>query len=260
MADRVYILDDVTGKFKRGPSLASLGGVEYVDTDTVTLVLDEINGELSAEVIIDGIIEDTITDGETQKAPTSNAVFDALSAKYDASNPANYVDATGARSAAVSDTITDGVTNIAPSQNAVFDALALKQETITGAATTITTANLTNNRVLTSNGSGKVAVSTVTTTTLGFLDATSSIQTQLNAKKNISTPTFSDEDFDIVSPTSFVSLVADITTSTLIDVYINGVLVREGALNVWTRENTLNRILFNDSVAAGAWVRVRLFT
>jgi hypothetical protein len=36
--------------------------------------------------------------------------------------------------------------------------------------------------VLVSDASGKVAANAVTTTTLGFLDATSSIQTQLNAK------------------------------------------------------------------------------
>jgi hypothetical protein len=57
-----------------------------------------------------------------------------------------------------------------------------KQVAITGAATTITTADLTASRVLVSDGSGKVATNAVTTTTLGFLDATSSIQTQLNAK------------------------------------------------------------------------------
>jgi hypothetical protein len=57
-----------------------------------------------------------------------------------------------------------------------------KQAAITGAATTITTADLTASRVLVSDASGKVAANTVTTTTLGFLDATSSIQTQLNAK------------------------------------------------------------------------------
>lgn len=38
------------------------------------------------------------------------------------------------------------------------------------------------NRVLVSDGSGFISESTVTTTTLGFLDATSSIQTQLNGK------------------------------------------------------------------------------
>lgn len=44
-------------------------------------------------------------------------------------------------------------------------------------------AALTNhNRVLVSDGSGIISESSVTSTTLGFLDATSSIQTQLNAK------------------------------------------------------------------------------
>ena len=56
------------------------------------------------------------------------------------------------------------------------------QPTITGAATTITSSNLTVSRVLVSDASGKVSANAVTTTTLGYLDATSSIQTQLNGK------------------------------------------------------------------------------
>jgi len=62
------------------------------------------------------------------------------------------------------------------------------QATVTGAATTITGANLTANRALISNGSGKVAVSTVTSTELGYLDGvTAAIQTQLNSKQAAST-------------------------------------------------------------------------
>lgn len=61
--------------------------------------------------------------------------------------------------------------------------LDAKQATVTGAATTITGSNLTTNRALISNGSGKVAVSDVTSTELGYLDGvTSAIQTQLDAK------------------------------------------------------------------------------
>jgi len=52
---------------------------------------------------------------------------------------------------------------------------------IAGAVSTIVTADLTASRLLVSSGAGKVAVSSVTATNLGFLDATSSIQTQLNA-------------------------------------------------------------------------------
>lgn len=55
--------------------------------------------------------------------------------------------------------------------------------TFNGAVSTIKDSNLTANRALISNGSGKVAVSAVTSTELGYLDGvTSNIQTQLNAK------------------------------------------------------------------------------
>ena len=53
----------------------------------------------------------------------------------------------------------------------------------TGAASTIMDSNLTANRALISNGSGKVAVSPVNSTELAYLDGvTSNVQTQLNGK------------------------------------------------------------------------------
>ena len=58
-----------------------------------------------------------------------------------------------------------------------------KQNNITGAATTIASSDLTANRALVSNSSGKVAVSAVTSTELGYLDGvTSAVQTQLDGK------------------------------------------------------------------------------
>ena len=58
-----------------------------------------------------------------------------------------------------------------------------KQAAINGGASTITSSNLTANRALMSNGSGKVAVSAVTSTELGYLDGVSSnVQTQLDGK------------------------------------------------------------------------------
>lgn len=60
-----------------------------------------------------------------------------------------------------------------------------RQATITGGASTITSTDLTKNRALISNSSGKVAVSDVTSTELGYLDGvTSNVQTQLNNKAN----------------------------------------------------------------------------
>ena len=53
---------------------------------------------------------------------------------------------------------------------------------LTGAISTVLTTNLTASRALISNASGKIAVSAVTSTELGYLDGvTSAIQTQLNA-------------------------------------------------------------------------------
>ena len=71
----------------------------------------------------------------------------------------------------------DGVTSSIQTQ------LNGKQESITGGASTITSSNLTASKALVSNASGKVDVSTVTSTELGYVSGvTSDIQTQLNSK------------------------------------------------------------------------------
>ena len=70
-----------------------------------------------------------------------------------------------------------------PISTATQTALNGKQATVTGGASTITSSNLAASRALVSNGSGKVAVSAVTSTELGYLDGvTSKIQTQINGK------------------------------------------------------------------------------
>ena len=73
-------------------------------------------------------------------------------------------------------------------QQVAKDALDDKQNVITGAASTITDSNLTASRVLVSNSSGKIAVSsTITTTELGYLNnIKSNVQDQLNNKSNLS--------------------------------------------------------------------------
>jgi hypothetical protein len=73
----------------------------------------------------------------------------------------------------------DGVTSAIQTQ------INTKQATITGGATTIVSSNLTVSRALVSDGSGKVAVSAVTSTELGYVaGVTSAIQTQLTALSN----------------------------------------------------------------------------
>ena len=97
-----------------------------------------------------------------------------------ATTPLSYNNGTGAFSISKADGSTNGYLS-----STDWTTFNNKQATINGAATTITSSNLTNDRALISNGSGKVDVSTVTSTELGYISGvTSSIQTQLNSKQN----------------------------------------------------------------------------
>jgi hypothetical protein len=90
--------------------------------------------------------------------------------------------------------------------------LSGKQASITGAATTVTSADLTASRALTSNSSGKIAVSSVTDTELSYVSGvTSAIQTQLGGKASSShTHGMADlTGFTITSPTAGQSLTYD---------------------------------------------------
>ena len=99
----------------------------------------------------------------------TNGTYDGSAAKTVNITPSSIGAAASSHSHSISD-----VTNLQSSLDA-------KQATVTGAATTITGSNLTANRALVSNGSGKVAVSAVTSTELGYLDGvTSNVQTQLD--------------------------------------------------------------------------------
>ncbi len=79
---------------------------------------------------------------------------------------------------------------------------------ITGGASTIVSSDLTASRTLVSDGSGKVAISAVTSTTLAFLDATSSVQTQLNAKAATSLNNLASVSFnsDLIPSTSSINV------------------------------------------------------
>jgi len=88
--------------------------------------------------------------------------------------------------------------------------------TITGAATTIDTENLTTSRALASDANGKVAVSGVTSTELGHVSGvTSAIQTQLNGKQ--STLTFNAPSTNNANPStsSQIKTALDLKQDTL---------------------------------------------
>ena len=110
--------------------------------------------------------------------------------------------------------------------NNVQTALTSKQDAIVGAASTITEDNLATDRALVSNSSGKVAVSNVTSTELGYLDGvTSNVQTQLNNK----VPTSRTVNGKTLS--SNVTLTAsDVSAQPTITV--NGIIQGDGAGNL----------------------------
>lgn len=87
--------------------------------------------------------------------------------------PANFIVNTPAGNIAATDV-----------QAALNELDSEKQATITGAASTVVSSNLTASRAVESNGSGKLAASSVTSTELGYLSGvTSAVQTQLNSKQ-----------------------------------------------------------------------------
>ncbi|NBV28085.1 hypothetical protein EBS02_03560, partial [bacterium] len=113
-------------------------------------------------------------------AVTSAKIADGTIVNADI-NASAAINATKIHDGSVSNTefgYLDGVTSAIQTQ------IDSKQATITGGATSIISSDLTASRALTSNASGKVAVSTVTSTELGYVSGvTSAIQTQLDSKQ-----------------------------------------------------------------------------
>ena len=75
------------------------------------------------------------------------------------------------------------VSGVSSNVQTQLDALASSSFSITGAATSVVSDNLTAGRVVVSSATGKLDVSLATAAQLGYLDATSSIQAQLDAKQ-----------------------------------------------------------------------------
>lgn len=98
----------------------------------------------------------------------------------------------GAAAWATSTVAWSGIDSGSISDNAALTAaLALKAPLASPTFSGTITTPLTASRVLVTGASSELAASGVTATTLAFLDATSSVQTQLNAKAPSASPTFS---------------------------------------------------------------------
>jgi len=155
---------------------------------------DSIPTGISATKIADGTISDTefqylngVSSSIQTQLDAKNATITGSASTIDTESlTANRaVISNGSQKIAVSDVTSTELGYLDGVSSNVQTQLDAKQATITGAATTIDTEDLTASRALTSNGSGKVEVSAVTSTELGYLDGVSSaIQTQLDAKQS----------------------------------------------------------------------------
>ena len=122
----------------------------------------------------------------------------------------------------------DGVTSAIQTQ------LNGKQATITGAATTITSSDLTASKALQSDASGKVSASSVTSTELGYVSGvTSAIQTQLGNKA-------------AKGANSDITSLSGLTTALSIGQGGTGQTTQQAAMNALAGTQTANRVLRSD--------------
>ena len=159
--------------------------------------LSKTNNSIPTGIAATKIADGTISDTEFQYL---NGVSSNLQTQLDAkqatiTGSASTIDtesltanraviSNGSQKIAVSSVTDTELGYVSGVSSAIQTQIDSKQATLTGGATTIASSNLTASRALQSNGSGKVEVSDVTTTELGYLDGVSSaIQTQLDAKQ-----------------------------------------------------------------------------
>ena len=152
--DKLPLPNGNTGKY-----LKSTGQDYTFDTPTASIA-DGDKGDI------------TVSGGGTVWTIDNGAVTNA--------KVATGIDATKISSGNVTNTefdYLDGVTSSIQTQ------LNSKQATITGAATTVVSSNLTANRLMVSDNTGKISVNSVTATEAGYLSGvTSAIQTQLTER------------------------------------------------------------------------------
>lgn len=168
-------IDTIEDDYVTKVELASEVDTEHLIADNITARQPEFiffadpNGYKVAEIDESGItaVDFIAKDGDKLTDKADKSSVDALDSKIDNLTTSNIPEGT----------------------NKYFTNARVKSA-ITGSASTIVDANLAASRVLITNSSNKVAVSSITSTKLGYLtDVTSNIQAQLNGKVATATVT-----------------------------------------------------------------------
>ena len=150
-----------------------------IDTANIGTLAVSGNGTVTGDLTVTGDINATVVG----TASTADALTTTRTITLDG-DVSGAVNFDGSTNVTLTTTIADDSHNhTIANVDGLQTALDAKQATITGAATTIDDTDLTIDKALISDASGKVAVSSVSSTELGHLSGVSSaIQTQLDAK------------------------------------------------------------------------------
>ena len=179
----------------------TVGGNEDTWGSTINTALDTIVNSVNGTsgTVAPNLSTLTINGTDVTSTAAELNKLDGFSGTFEDLNYAKDLRATGVTSTEFGylDTVSS---NIQTQLNA-------KQATITGGATTIDTEDLTASRVLVSNSSGKVAVSSVTSTELSKLDGFTGTYEDLNYAKDLRATGVTTTEFDkLDGSTSRVSI------------------------------------------------------
>lgn len=171
----------------------------YIDTDGVLGIGAGASYSLDISSKNDGV---SLPVGTTANRPTgtagliryntSTSVLEYFDSSYKSIASESYVNTQITNLIDSSPATLDTLNELAAALNddanfhtTITNLIATKEDAITGAATTITGSDLTADKAVVSNSSGKIAVSAVTSTELGYLSGTTSaVQTQIDGKQN----------------------------------------------------------------------------
>ncbi len=162
-------------------STVALGSHTHAGTDIATGSIDQARIPTLAMSKISGL--DAALNSKQNTIPSEAAVSSVLASALTAQRA--VVTGTDGKLAVSSTVTTAHIGRLQNLRSDVQEQIDSKQATITGAATSITSSNLTNLRALVSNDSGKVVVSSVTSGELyqlNGIDTDRNIQAQLNGK------------------------------------------------------------------------------
>lgn len=173
--DSLSPIDEINGAYtfvqegtQAGQGWVETGTVATIGTDPINFVyFNDVTNIIAGDMLSrtgNTLSVDLLTNGGLKSSNPGN-VAGQLQVSLEASSPSLAVNGSNELGIA-----TGGITNTHVAAGA---AIALSK-----------LATLTASRALVSDGSGVISVSTVTSATLAFLDATSSVQTQLNGKAN----------------------------------------------------------------------------